>query len=67
MEMMRENNKVYQLLREWEAAALDERDKRSWEEGILDIIDRIQQEAFMEGYQYAIKVLNECMVKKKEN
>ena len=30
-------------------------------------IDRIQQEAFMEGYQYAIKVLNECMVKKKEN
>lgn len=65
--MMRENNKVYQLLREWEAAALDERDKRSWEEGILDIIDRIQQEAFMEGYQYAIKVLNEGMVKRKEN
>ena len=30
-------------------------------------IETITNRAFMEGYQYAIKVLNECMVKKKEN
>lgn len=31
---------------------------------IEKVIDEMQQEAFMAGYQYAIEVLNESMVKK---
>lgn len=64
---MRKNNTIYQLMRNWESAGLDGEYKTSREKDIMETIDQIQQEAFMEGYRYAIEVLKEGMVKKEEN
>lgn len=56
---MREDHRLYQIMKGWEKEVFQK-------EEFLEAIDQIQQEAFMEGYRYAIKVLKEGMVKKEE-
>ena len=63
---MKNKNEIEQI-KEVLSAYVDENEKLKFWNQVEMMLERLQQEAFLEGYTYAIKLLQESIPRKQNN